>query len=558
MTPVPVVLVIPPVAKPSEPTPGVLALAAHLGAGGVPVRVVDANLAFHEGLWDPRALDAARVRLQARAAPRALCTAALRAVRRVREAAADLRNPAAYGDRGRYLRALETLRSAYRAHGVDRGLRLSPSDLEHPRWSPLSSRALAAVAREPGALGLEDLLAPSVGHILSGDPGLVGISVTFLSQALAAFAMAGLLRRAGYRGLLVLGGALVGSWARHLTPGSEALAAWDAVVAGPGERALEALCRGGLDAPGVLAPARGVWRRPARLAPAPALPAEGADGLPWDRYLAPGPVVPLATSRGCYWRRCTFCPEHAQGDVRFRMHRGHAVARAVREAGDRTGARWFHLTDEAVPPATLRALARELEGGAAGWYGFVRPEPALLEPALCRAMARAGCTMLQVGVETLSQPLLDATGKGIRAEHAGPIVRNLAGAGIRTHVYLLFGLPGQSRRDAEEAVAWVRDHAAFITYLNAALFHLPRGSRLEEELAARGGLGPGDPARDLSLYRPFRPGGLWPRPAARRFLGALRSDPVIGPILSRTPPGFTANHAAFAPLDPPLNPPERV
>ncbi len=551
MTPVPVVLVIPPVAKPSEPTPGVLALAARLAAGSVPVRVVDANLAFHEALLDPRALDGARGRLEARGGPRALCTAALRAARRVRGAVADLRDPGAYRDRARYVSALETLRSAYRAHGRDRGLRLSPSDLEHPRWSALSSRDLAAVAREPGALGLEDLLAPPVRDILAGDPGLVGFSVTFLSQALAAFAMAGLLRRAGYGGLLVLGGALVGSWARHLTPGSAALSPWDAAVVGPGEPALEALCRGRFDAPGVLAPAQGVWRPSPRLPRARGAPADGVDGLPWGRYLAPGPVVPLATCRGCYWRRCTFCPEHAQGSARFRMHRGDAVARALRGARDRVGARWFHLTDEAVPPATLRALARGLDGEGVGWYGFVRPEPALLDPGLCRALARGGCAMLQVGVETLSQPLLDATRKGIRAEHAGPIVRNLARAGIRTHVYLLFGLPGQTRQEAEEAVAWAREHADCITYLNLALFHLPRGSRLEAELAARGELGPEDPARDLSLYRPMgEAGGLWPRPAVRRFLGALRSDPVIGPVLERSPPGFTSNHGAFAPLPP--------
>ncbi len=548
MTPAPVVLAIPPVAKPSEPTPGVLALAAHLAARGVPVGVVDANLAFHEALLEPRALEAARARLEARAAPRALRTAALRAARRLRGALGDLRDPGAYRDRARYTAALETLRSAYRAHGRDRGLRLSVSDLEHPRWSPLSSRDLAAVARDPGALGLDDLLAPPVREILAGDPGLVGLSVTFLSQALAAFAMAGLLRRAGYRGLLVLGGALVGSWARHLTPRSEALSAWDAVVVGPGEPALEALCRGRFDAPGVLAPGRGAWR------PSPGTPgplADGTAGLPWGRYLAPGPVVPLATCRGCYWRRCTFCPEHAQGGGRFRMHPGDAVAAAVLGARQRVGARWFHLTDEAVPPATLRALARGLRGRGVGWYGFVRPEPALLDPGLCRALARAGCAMLQVGIETLSQPLLDATRKGIRADRAGPIVRNLAGAGIRTHVYLLFGLPGQTRQEAEEAAAWAREHAAWITYLNLALFHLPRGSRLEADLAARGELGPEDPARDLSLYRPLRAGGSWPRPEVRRFLGALRSDPVIGPILDRTPPGFTANHAAFAPLDPP-------
>ncbi|RMG96669.1 MAG: hypothetical protein D6708_02145, partial [Candidatus Dadabacteria bacterium] len=58
---------------------------------------------------------------------------------------------------------------------------------------------------------------------------------------------------------------------------------------------------------------------------------------------------------------------------------------------------------------------------------------------------------------------------------------------------------------------------------------------------------PDPPGQDLSLYRPFEEPG-WPRPAVRAFLSEVQADPVVGPILRRTPPGFTANHAPFAPL----------
>ena len=32
-------------------------------------------------------------------------------------------------------------------------------------------------------------------------------------------------------------------------------------------------------------------------------------------YLAPGPILPYSASLGCSWRRCTFCPEKAEGGL---------------------------------------------------------------------------------------------------------------------------------------------------------------------------------------------------------------------------------------------------
>jgi len=530
----PGLIIIPPVAKPTEPTPGALAVATYLRGRGMDAEVLDLNLAFHRHLWS------APARTGTGRGPGA--TRARRARTRSPRAAAALAGPEGYRDAMAYRQALADLLLAYRASGDALGVRLSPADLEIPGWSPLASGHLARAARDPGTLPIGGLLLPLARRVLEQDPSWIGVSVTFLSQALPAFGLAGWLRREGFQGRLVLGGALVGAWRRRLGPGSLVFRCWDALVAGPGEAAAEALARGVWDAPGVMAPARGVWRPPGPLPndwashPPPARPEPG--------YLAPGPVAPLALSRGCYWRRCAFCPEATQGGPPFRAaNPTRAVAAAALPQYS-----WVHLTDEAVPPRTLAALARAAPGERPPWYGFVRPEPALLDPRLARGLAAGGCRLLRLGVESACQALLDRAGKGTRAEHLGPILRNLRGAGIRTHVYLLFGLPGQTLTEAEGTLEWVRHHADAITFLNLALFHLPGGSRWEAELSGRGLLGDHPPEEDLSLYRPFDD-PKWPRRDVRRFLADARTDPLLGKILRRTPAGLTANHAPFVPLD---------
>ncbi len=273
------------------------------------------------------------------------------------------------------------------------------------------------------------------------------------------------------------------------------------------------------------------------------------DGLPWHRYLSPGPIIPLAASRGCYWRRCRFCPEAAQDRQPFQAARGEILASAMLRATEGAGGTRFHLTDDAVPPSLLRSLARRLRGTGVRWYGFARLEPQLEDPAFARKLAEGGCAMLQLGVETASQDLLDRLAKGIPAARAGRVVENLAAAGVRTFVYLLFGIPGETSAEVERTLRWAEEHAAAITFLNLALMNVPRAGGVEGEHGATGAQGKGEV--DLSLYRQDTGGLLPARGGLRRRLEEARALPWLREILARTPPGFTSNHAAFAPLPSP-------
>jgi hypothetical protein len=514
---------------------------------------IDGNLTVQELLLSPAALEGAVRVLAENNAPAAQLTSARRAIRKAPAARHSLRAATSYVTAPHYAAAVDDLMEGFRAISRARGFRATPSDFLHPRLSPLEPRDLLTAANDPSALGLRAELEAVAAAALEHDPGAVGVSAVYLSQALPAFALAGALRRLGYRGKLALGGGLIGSWSPHLAPDSPLFRVWDVLVAGPGEGALAALAaRGSLEGiPGVLSPDAGVWnpsevRRTDPVAFSPSL-----EGVPWDRYWAPTPILPLAASRGCYWRRCAFCPESAQDNQPFRRAAPALLRETVLEARDAHGAGWVHLVDNAVPPATLSRLAEGLRGAGVGWYGFARMEKQFLDPAFAKTLAAGGCRMLQLGLETGSQRLLDLMGKGTRIEHAGAVLRNLTRAGIRTYVYLLFGIPTERRDEAEETLNWTVDHAQYITFLNLSIMHLPRGSDLDRS-PGRFGLRPvpdeGSPPA-LSLYKGFGPSDPLARRESRRFLARLRSEPALRDIVRRSPRGFGSNHAAFAPID---------
>jgi len=269
---------------------------------------------------------------------------------------------------------------------------------------------------------------------------------------------------------------------------------------------------------------------------------------PLREYLSPEPVLPVAATRGCYWRRCRFCPEAVSPVHPYRAADAGTFPALLRELSDRYGVRRFHLADNAIPVAVLRAMA---DGGSAlrglSWHGFARFERELLEPGFASALAASGCSMLQLGLESGSQPLLDRMRKGTRVADASKILSNLARAGIAAYVYVMLGAPGETETDAERTRSFLAAHAGEIGFLNLSILNLPREASWPG--LAEGGVPPergfqaGGPLR---LYRRVPVSDGWGRAQAQRFLQKrILGDPAIRAIAARTPPWFGDSHAVF-------------
>jgi hypothetical protein len=182
------------------------------------------------------------------------------------------------------------------------------------------------------------------------------------------------------------------------------------------------------------------------------------------------------------------------------------------------------------------------------WFGFVRFEAVLEDADFVSRLAKSGCRMLQLGLESGSQQVLDRLGKGVRIEAAAKILKNLAAAGIASFVYIMLGTPGETEADAEMTLTFLERHASEIGFLNISIMNLPRASGLLENpeqygIAASEPITAGNP---LGLYQKFSSDSDWNRGTARRFLDRrLLGAPAIRAIVKRTPPLFTSNHAVF-------------
>ena len=90
------------------------------------------------------------------------------------------------------------------------------------------------------------------------------------------------------------------------------------------------------------------------------------------------------------------------------------------------------------------------------WATQVRAD--CVDEELIKLMKRAGCCLLEFGVETPQQNHLDALGKTIPIEAAQRAIEFCRKASIHSHAYLMMGLVGETLADLEAGEAWVRQY----------------------------------------------------------------------------------------------------
>ena len=495
-------LIFPPIAKACEPPAGIARLAGALKANGVACRLWDANL---EGqLW------------LAEQPPVSDDTWTGRAWRSRQKHLKSLREPEIYQNPSRYATAVNDLNRLLQTSGKQHRADISLADYRHESLSPVRSQDLLQAAANPEQTPFFPFFQQQLAQLMDGI-STVGISLCFLSQALCSFSLIGLIRRQYPQVKIVLGGGLVTSWLARPDWNNLFGGLIDHLISGPGEQPL-------LELSGRTLPYQST------------LP--DYSQLPLNDYLSPGLILPYSTASGCWWNRCSFCPERAEGN-RYHPLPIPQVLDELQQLVQQYQPRLLHLLDNALAPALLQRLIEQPPG--VPWYGFVRFERQLEYPAFCRALRKSGCVMLKLGIESGDQAVLDRLQKGIRLEQSGLILENLREAGIAVYGYLLFGTPAEDVDAARRTLAFVQHHHQTLTFLNLAIFNMPlfgdEVAAYATELFYEG---------DLSLYTGFQHPKAWGRGAVRRFLRQeFTRSPEIAAIIRRDPPLFSSNHAAL-------------
>ena len=431
---------------------------------------------------------------------------------------ASMRDPGLYQNLDRYTKTVKDIGRVV-AEVSPSGTMVGLANYEQKGLSPVRSSDLLTAAERPELSPFYPYFRSRLDRIFHDkEPSAVGISLNYMSQALCAFSMIGFIRREFPKQKVILGGGLVTSWVKN--PGWENPFSGlvDHLVAGPGEYQLLSLLS--MDETGEK------------------MPIPDYHVLPLHRYLSPGFILPYSASSGCYWNRCAFCPEKAEGNPYVPIPARQVIS-DVNALVESTDPVLIHLLDNAISPALLGALSAD--SIASPWYGFARIGTHLTDPDFCVALKRAGCVMLKLGIESGDQAVLDSLEKGISIETASAALKNLKKAGIAAYVYLIFGTLAETEAGARKTLEFTVKHSDCISFLNLAIFNMPVCGAHDPGIELRGFYD-----GDLSLYTDFIHPDGWNRRRVRLFLeNEFRKHPAVSGILKNDPSVFTSNHAPF-------------
>lgn len=325
--------------------------------------------------------------------------------------------------------------------------------------------------------------------ILEETPDLVGLSIAYPTQMVHGFRIASLIKRANPRVHLCMGGPTITKLMDHLTHRDEVLSAADSVILHHGEgslvRLVEAIgdgdSREGI--PNVAFKRGDRWQgNPVSFSPIDmnTLPTPSFEGFPLGLYLSKRFTLPLITSRGCYWNRCTFCTYRELYKGAFQQRDAALVVGDMAKLSREYGCSHFRLMDDACSPAFLRSLARRIirSGLRMTWSCFARFEEAFTAD-LCRLLAEGGCRRLMFGLESYNQRVLDLMNKGIRAEEVGRIVERCHEAGIETRLMCMVGFPTETRGEALETMRFLMEYRGKYTSFAVQPFNLEGGTEID-------------------------------------------------------------------------------
>jgi anaerobic magnesium-protoporphyrin IX monomethyl ester cyclase len=166
--------------------------------------------------------------------------------------------------------------------------------------------------------------------------------------------------------------------------------------------------------------------------------------------------INMVASRGCPYR-CNWCAKPISGN-KFQVRPAERVAAEIRDLKDLYGVQhiWFGDDIFALNHHWIEDFATAMEAKSAVLPFKIQTRADLMTEATVSALRRAGCTEVWMGVESGSQHVLDAMGKGLQVAEVRTARELLAGAGIRACYFLQFGYPGETWEDIQQTVELVR------------------------------------------------------------------------------------------------------
>lgn len=198
-------------------------------------------------------------------------------------------------------------------------------------------------------------------------------------------------------------------------------------------------------------------------------------GYDFKEYTLPESVIPIRTSFGCYWGKCTFC--NYNSITKFEQRSVDSVTDEIKYYIKNYNVNNFYFVDAALSPKFLREFSKKIRKENLEIYYFtnLRFEKDFTKEFLTQ-LYETGLRCCGWGLESASPRILKLMRKGIEIENVKQILKNSHEIGLINHLYLIVGFPTETIKDFDMTCDFIKNNMEYIDSIAHHYFHITNDS----------------------------------------------------------------------------------
>lgn len=207
----------------------------------------------------------------------------------------------------------------------------------------------------------------------------------------------------------------------------------------------------------------------------PEIPKSFYKGIDFDKYFLPERFLSLSIYNCCYWNKCTFCDiNHKKAYVEKSLE---TIIAEIKEIQEKYGIKYFYFTDPAIPASFLEKFSRKIiEDKIEMYYTMNLRLDKDFNKKLLKQLFKSGLRACNWGMESGSNRVLRLMNKGVTKEGIIRVMKDSYNAGIRNHMHLMLGFPGETQEDIDETVTFIKKYKKYISSIACGKFMLLKNS----------------------------------------------------------------------------------
>ena len=204
------------------------------------------------------------------------------------------------------------------------------------------------------------------------------------------------------------------------------------------------------------------------------LPPIDLEGYDLKKYFLPEIIMPIQASRGCYWKKCTFC-DHFFGQT-YNVKDADKLINEIKNLQNKYSINNFEFTDEAMTPDFLDKFSTKIieNNLKINWYCDLRLED--ISEEVFKKAYRAGLKMVLWGFESGSKRIMDLINKGVDSTKRYQTLKRASDSGIFNFAYVFTGFPTESYDEALETINAICNNTDIIHAFGKSVFTMGKHS----------------------------------------------------------------------------------